>query len=106
VHGTAIVGFCGLCQLVLAYGTPSENQANVLEYGGVPYVFCSRVCRAIFEDEPERYAGHKDLVKRVLAGEAPGNLLAFLRFSGLTFEDWGKDAHGGDYDFLRRAQRS
>ena len=35
--------------------------------------------------EPERYARHKDVVKRVLAGEAPANLMALLRqYFGLT----------------------
>jgi toluene monooxygenase system protein A len=105
VHGTAIVGFCDLCQLVLCNGTPARNGAQVVERGGRKYIFCSEPCRWIFEREPDRYAGHKDVVKRVLAGEAPANLVALLRQSfGLTFEDWGKDAYGGVYPWLTRAK--
>lgn len=103
VHGTAIVGFCNLCQLVLAGGTPQRNTATTLEHEGVRYIFCSEPCRAIFELEPERYAGHRDVVKRVLHGEAPANLLALVRtYFGLTRETWGKDAFGGDYPFIER----
>lgn len=103
VHGTAIVTFCDLCQLVLSGGTPLENTANTLEHAGRKYIFCSAPCRWIFEREPGRYAQHKDLVKRVLAGEALANLVAMLtRYFGLKYEIWGKDAHGGVYPWLER----
>lgn len=102
VHGTAIVGFCNLCQLVLCNGTPSQNSANTLDYQGQKYIFCSQPCRWIFEREPERYAQHKDVVKRVLAGEAPGNLIAMLRHFGLDYQTWGKDIYGGDYPWIKR----
>jgi toluene monooxygenase system protein A len=103
VHGTAIVTFCDLCQLVLCGGTPDRNSATCHEHGGKRYIFCSEPCKAIFQAEPERYASHKDIVKRVLAGDAPGNVLALItRYFGLTFDDWGKDAHGGVYDWLPR----
>src|SRR5258706_2120885 len=78
VHGSAIVTFCDLCQLVLCGGTPRKNTAPTLTYQGKKYIFCSEPCRWIFEKEPGRYASHKDVVKRVLAGEAPANLLAML----------------------------
>ena len=103
VHGTAIPAFCNLCQIVLCGGTPSHNTACSLTHAGTRYVFCSEPCRRIFEGEPERYARHKDIVKRVLAGEAPGNLTEFLtRYSGLSYETWGKDARGGAYPWLQR----
>jgi toluene monooxygenase system protein A len=103
VHGTAIVTFCDLCQLVLSNGTPLANTATTLTYEGRPYVFCSEPCRWIFETEPERYAAHRDVVKRVLAGEAPANLVAMLtRYFGLTRETWGEDVYGGDYPWLTR----
>ncbi len=102
-HGTAIVGFCDLCQLVLCNGTPHENSARVVERGGRKFIFCSEPCQWIFEREPERYAGHKDVVKRVLAGEAPANLVALVRrYFGLTHDTWGKDAYGGKYPWLGR----
>jgi toluene monooxygenase system protein A len=106
VHGSAIVSFCDLCQLVLSNGTPRANSAEVVDHGGKRYVFCSRPCRWIFEQEPERYAGHKDVVKRVLAGEAPANLVALVqRYFGLDYQTWGKDAFGGVYPWLQRAQK-
>lgn len=107
VHGTAIVTFCDLCQLVLCNGTPQRNTARTLDYQGKKYIFCSEPCRWIFEREPERYKDHKDVVKRVLAGEAPANLIAMLRqYFGLTYETWGKDIYGGDYPWIRRPPRA
>jgi toluene monooxygenase system protein A len=103
VHGSAIVTFCDLCQLVLCNGTPSKNHATTLDHAGRRYIFCSEPCRWIFEQEPERYREHKDIVKRVLAGEAPANLLALVRrYFGLSFDDWGKDAYRGVYPWLTR----
>lgn len=103
VHGTSIVGFCHLCNLVLCQGTPTHNSACTLEHNGKPYIFCSEPCKWIFQQEPERYTTHKDLVGRVLAGEAPGNLVAILRqYCGLDYETWGKDAYQGRYPWLKR----
>jgi toluene monooxygenase system protein A len=106
VHGTAIVSFCDLCQLVLCGGTPANNSATTLERDGKKYIFCSAPCRWIFEREPERYAEHKDIVKRVLAGEAPANLVAMLRHFGLDYQTWGKDVFGGRYPWLIRDERA
>lgn len=106
VHGTAIVGFCDMCQLVLSAGTPRRNTATTLAYGGRSYMFCSQPCRWIFEQEPARYAGHRDVVKRVLAGEAPANLLALLTgYFGLDHATWGKDVYGGRYPWIARVDR-
>jgi toluene monooxygenase system protein A len=101
VHGTAMPTFCDLCQLPLSAGTPRNNAANVLDYEGRDYIFCSQPCRWIFLREPERYANHKDLVKRVLSGEAPADFGALLTsYFSLTPDTWGKDAYAGDYDWL------
>jgi toluene monooxygenase system protein A len=101
VHGTAMVTFCDLCQLVLCNGTPLRNTANTLDYNGRRYIFCSEPCLWVFQQEPERYAHHKDLVKRILAGEAPANLPDLLtHYFYLTPETWGKDAYGGKYPWL------
>jgi toluene monooxygenase system protein A len=106
VHGTAIVTFCDLCQLVLCGGTPQRNTAVTLDRDGRRYVFCSDPCRWLFEQEPERYASHRDVVKRVLAGEAPANLIALVqRYFGLSYETWGKDAFRGEYPWLERPAR-
>jgi len=106
VHGTAIVGFCHLCQIVLCQGTPERNAAVTAVHGDRKLVFCSAPCRWIFEREPARYLQHKDLVRRVLEGDAPGNLLALLtQYSSLTYESWGKDAYRGVYPWLERAAK-
>jgi toluene monooxygenase system protein A len=105
-HGATPVAFCDLCQLVLCGGTPMRNTAQTLDHAGRRYIFCSAPCRWIFQQEPERYAAHKDVVKRILAGEAPANLLELLRtYFLLTPETWGKDASGGDYPWLQRTTR-
>jgi toluene monooxygenase system protein A len=105
-HATAIPCFCALCQMVLAHGTPEHNAAIVVDREPRKVVFCSEPCRWIYETEPQRYGEHKDVVARVLAGEAPANLLEFLtRYSGLSVQTWGKDAFGGAYSWLDRETR-
>ena len=106
VHATAIPTFCHLCQIVLCQGDSEHNGALVAEVAGKKRVFCSEPCKHIYEREPERYSDHVDIVGRVLAGKAPGNLIAFLtEYSGLSYEEWGKDAWGGDYAWLERKER-
>lgn len=106
VHGTCIIGFCNLCQVVLSNGTPERNTAVEIVRDGRKHIFCSEPCRWIFESEPERYAGHNDLVKRVLLGQAPANLIGMLRnYFGLGFENWGKDVYGGLYPWISRAPK-
>ncbi len=96
--------FCNLCQLVLCGGTPEQNSAQCLDYEGKRYIFCSEPCAWIFLREPQRYAAHKDLVQRILAGQAPANLLELLRtYFQLTPDSWGKDVAGGRYPWTSRA---
>jgi toluene monooxygenase system protein A len=101
VHATALLGFCDLCQLPLSAGTPRNNTANVLTRDGREHIFCSQPCRWIFLREPERYAGHKDVVKRILCGEAPadfGRLLA--DYFQLPTGAGGRDVYAGGYEWL------
>jgi toluene monooxygenase system protein A len=107
VHGSAMPTFCDLCQLPLSGGTPRKNTANVLVKDERKYIFCSQPCRWIFLREPERYANHKDLVKRVLSGEAPAHLPDLLtEYFRLTPETWGKDVYHGVYDWLATKKAS
>jgi toluene monooxygenase system protein A len=100
-HGTTPVTFCDLCQLVLCGGTPLHNTAQTVVHGGKKYIFCSEPCRWIFEQEPARYEAHRDVVKRILAGEAPANLIELLlRYFDLSQEGWGRDVAGGRYPWL------
>jgi len=101
VHGTTMVTFCDLCQLVLCNGTPRKNAANTLVSNGRKCIFCSEPCRWIFLQEPERYANHQEVVKRILTGEAPASLPDLLtKYFQLTPETWGKDMYGGNYEWL------
>ena len=103
-QGATPIGFCRLCQLVLCGGTPLANSATVREHGGKRYIFCSEPCAWIFEREPARYAGHEDIVARILAGAAPGNLFALIRnYFGLTEQSSGKDVARGRYPWLDRS---
>ena len=103
VHGAAIVGFCDLCQLVLCGGSPRVNAATTRVHAGRKHIFCSEPCRWIFEQEPDRYAAHDDVVKRALTGRAPANLVAMLRrYFGLDHDTWGRDAFHGVYPWLSR----
>ena len=100
-HGATPVTFCSTCQLVLCGGTPAHNTARAHTHEGRKYFFCSEPCEWIFKQEPERYAAHKDVVMRILTGEAPANLLELLRKSfGLTQDMWGKDVMRGNYRWL------
>lgn len=100
-HGATPVTFCSTCQLVLCGGTPAHNTARAHTHEGRKYVFCSEPCEWIFKQEPRRYAAHKDVVMRILTGEAPANLLELLRNSfGLTQDMWGKDVLRGNYRWL------
>jgi toluene monooxygenase system protein A len=102
-HGFTLVGFCDLCQLVLCNGTPEHNAARVVMHGESKYMLCSEPCEWIFKREPERYAHHEGVVKRVLTGEAPGNLIELIqKYFGLTPRTWGKDVQGGAYPWLER----
>jgi toluene monooxygenase system protein A len=106
VHGSSIVAFCNLCQLVLCGGTPACNTATVARIAGQKRIFCSEPCRWIFEQEPERYLAHKGIVRRVLDGEAPANLIALVRrYFGLDHPTWGRDVFGGDYAWIEREPR-
>jgi toluene monooxygenase system protein A len=101
VHGAVLPAFCDLCQLPLCAGNPQKNAAIVLSHENQNYIFCSEPCRWIFLREPERYASHRELVKRVLSGEAPSNLPDLLtKYFQLTPETWGKDAYSGAYNWL------
>jgi toluene monooxygenase system protein A len=100
VHGTTPVGFCSLCQLVLCGGTPARNTARVVDVDGARRIFCSEPCAWIFEQDRARYAGHHDVVQRILADEAPGNLLELIRAFGLSPDSWGKDVLRGRYPWM------
>jgi len=106
-HGATPVGFCDMCQLVLCGGSPLHNTAITHDHAGRRYVFCSEPCLWIFERTPARYAAHAGVVGRILAGDAPGNLIALCRDSfGLDEATWGRDVTGGRYPWLAAPGRA
>jgi toluene monooxygenase system protein A len=101
-HAAVPPGFCELCQLPLCGGTPTRNSVCTREFEGKIQIFCSKPCQTIFERERGRYGAHVGLVRRILAGDAPANLLALIRtYFGVPPSSWGRDIARGDYDFLR-----
>ena len=64
--------------------------------GGRRYLFCSEPCRWIFEQEKSRFADHKSVVDRIVAGEAPGKLTDLHTWMGLQAPvETGKDLRRG-----------
>ncbi len=103
--GATPVAFCSLCQLPLSAGTPEDNWARRVDHDGVPKMFCSEPCAWIHAQEPDRYGAHKDVVARILAGEAPGNLMELIRrYFGFRHDEWGRDVARGDYPWLNRLE--
>lgn len=83
---------CNLCQLPTVFAHPGNNTACTLRHAGRNYMFCSRPCRWIFEQQAERYNQHRNIVDRVLAGDAPSDLLGILGWMGHgSLEDVGRD---------------
>ena len=75
---------------------PGRNTACTLELGGRRYLFCSEPCRWIFEQESSRFADHKSVVDRIVAGQAPGKLTDLHRWMGLEAPvETGKDLRRG-----------
>jgi len=105
VHAFAIPAFCDLCQLVLCQGRPNQNLTNTFHTADKSFVFCSPECRWIFTTEQERYQEHREIVKRVLAGVAPGNLMEFLvDYSSLDEELALKAMRQGAQDYLVKGE--
>lgn len=105
VHGTCIIGFCDMCQIVLCGGSPEVNAAQTHVYEGQKYIFCSEPCQWIFDTEPKKYFLHKNLIKRVLAGVAPANLMEMItHYFGLNYHTRGKDVENGAYAWIKKTQ--
>ncbi|SEP88432.1 toluene 4-monooxygenase protein A [Solimonas aquatica] len=87
---------CNMCQLPIntTPGAGWQVRDYPHEHDGRLYHFCSEPCRKIFQDEPQRYAGHQSIVDRFLSGEIqPMNLAGALQYMGLAPGESGDDAH-------------
>ena len=99
---------CNMCNIPINY-TPG-NKWNVkdfpLEYKGRMYHFGSAPDRWCFEQEPERYAGHLNLIDRFLAGMIqPMDLGGGLNYMSLAPGEIGDDAHNYAWAEVYRAMR-
>jgi toluene monooxygenase system protein A len=100
---------CNMCQLPIL-GVPGKGW-NVkdypLEYNGRLYHFGSEVDRWVFEQEPERYAGHMSIVDRFLAGMIqPMDLGGALKYMNLAPGETGDDAHNYAWAEVYKALRA
>jgi toluene monooxygenase system protein A len=97
---------CNMCNLGICtpagyrVGHLKSPEPLTVERGGRKYSFCSEPCKWIFEQDPDRYAGHLSLVDRFLAGQIePATLEGALAYMGLSPEECGQDAT--DYAWAR-----
>lgn len=100
---------CNMSQLPII-GRPGKGwstQDYPLMYKGRLYHFGSAPDRWCFEQEPERYAGHKSLVDRFLAGEVqPTDLGGALKYMGLAPGEIGDDAENYAWIEAYRSRRA
>jgi len=85
---------CNVTQLPLGSAWDRHHlQMYTSEYKGRMYNFDSHVSKWIFDTEPERYAGHTNVIDRFLMGQIqPMNLGGGLQWMGITPEVMGDDA--------------
>jgi hypothetical protein len=85
---------CNLTQLPIGTHWDRHHlECITSEYRGRIYYFDSEVSRWCFEQEPERYAGHMNVVDRFIAGMIqPADLTGVLQWMGLTADVMGEDA--------------
>lgn len=92
----ALPGLCNLCQLPTVFASPDQNNACTLKHDGRTYLFCSEPCRWIFEQQTDRFAEHKTVIDRVVAHEAPSDLIDLHTWMGHeTSASMGADLRRG-----------
>jgi 1,2-phenylacetyl-CoA epoxidase catalytic subunit len=87
---------CNLTQLPLgSSGNRHTLDEHTTTYNGRLYHFDSAVSKWCFEQDPDRYAGHMNVVDRFIAGMIqPMSLEGGLQWMGITPEVMGDDAYG------------
>lgn len=94
---------CNLTQLPLGSALDRHHlDRQEVVYKGRVYQFDSAISKWVFELDPERYAGHMNVVDRFIAGQIqPMNLEGGLKYMSITPDVMGDDAFGyrwaGDY---------
>ncbi len=92
---TTLPALCNLTQLPLGSATSRHDLApHQLVHNGRLYSFDSAVSQWCFEQDPERYAGHQNVVDRFIGGQIqPADLGGGLAWMGLTPEVMGDDVY-------------
>ncbi len=91
---------CNMCGLEVA-GDVGDKWRPVLfstTYEGRRYHFCSSVCSWIFDQDPDRYKGHKSIIDRVLDGTVPPGPDGLFEYMGQSPAERGVD--GYDYQWV------
>ncbi|NMO04115.1 YHS domain-containing protein [Gordonia sp. TBRC 11910] len=93
---------CNVSQLPIV-GTPGKTLRDIsIVHDDRKYHFASEVDKWIFEQNPQRYKHHKNLIDRFLGGEIePANLDGVLEYMGIgVVSAGGDDAH--NYSWVDR----
>jgi len=87
---------CSLTQLPIGSAFSRHELADHHSvHNGQRYHFDSHISKWCFDQEPDRYAGHKTVVDRFIGGEIqPMDLAGALAWMGLTPEVMGDDVYG------------
>ena len=86
---------CNLTQLPIGSAMSRHDLApHQLVYSGRLYSFDSAISQWCFEQDPERYAGHRTIVDRFIGGEiVPPDLSGGLAYMGITPDVMGDDVY-------------
>ncbi|WP_018503520.1 isoprene monooxygenase oxygenase subunit alpha [Parafrankia discariae] len=86
---------CNLTQLPLGSASSRHDLApHQLVYQGRLYHFDHAVSQWCFEQDPERYAGHQNIIDRFIDGQIlPPDLTGGLAYMGITPEVMGEDVY-------------
>ncbi len=110
VHGTAIVGVLRPlpARAVRTARRARNTRRRRSSTTASSYIFCSSRAAGSSSSEPERYAGHKDVVKRVLAGRGAGQpgRAGAATTSASTTRPGARTRIGGDYPVARAGGRA
>jgi toluene monooxygenase system protein A len=95
---------CSMCGLELS-GVPGKGWKvtdHVLDYEGRRYHFCSVVDKWIFEQEPDRYRGHRSIIDRLLDGTIGSGADDLYEYMGHSHAERGTCAY--DYTWVEGYQ--
>jgi toluene monooxygenase system protein A len=93
--GKTLPVLCNTCHLPVFKipGTTSDCEPRQSVHEERTYTFCSDPCQWIFDQSPQRYAGTKTLIDRLIMGDIqPPTIEGILEYMGITPDIAGDDA--------------